>query len=229
MSDNLRDKLIGSFENPTVFFYVGKSKNSDIAIEMFNSLDNVHITLVDETNINSDGIRYLPGWFEGHIHPDGSSPNADSWTRMASARESVFNMMKYYEIISGEKVDRVLNSRDDVHYLSQVGPLVENLDMNKIWIPHFHNWDPGGGNGGYCDRFVISSTKNMEIYSSFASYLREYSKDMYVHAETTLKYHLDKFIGEENVKNFHIEISRVNPDGSFVDEGFPNPEAVRWQ
>ena len=35
--DNLRDKLIGSFENPTVFVYVGKSKNSDIAIEMFNS------------------------------------------------------------------------------------------------------------------------------------------------------------------------------------------------
>ena len=107
--------------------------------------------------------------------------------------------------------------------------MVDGLETTKLWIPHFHHWDPSGGNDGYCDRFAVSNKTNMDVYLSLGTKLVEYSKEMYIHAETIMKHHLDKHLGMNKVKTFHIEINRVNPDGSLKDEKFPNPAAVKWQ
>ena len=50
-----------------------------------------------------------------------------------------------------------------------------------------------------------------------------------IHSEKIHRFHLDRVIGREDIKTFHIEIARVRSDGSIEDEGFPDPPAVRWQ
>jgi len=231
--DNIRKNLIDTFEDPIVLVHLGKSKTSDKAVELFSSLKNTEIKLIDESHITESGIRYLPNWLDGHnddtLYPDGKPPTADNFTRSLFSRSFVFDMVDEWEIRSNQTADVVLYSRDDVHYLKPVYPLVKGLDMSKLWIPHFHHWDPSGGDGGYCDRFAISNKKNMGIYTSMSKYIKEYSENMYIHAETTLKHHLDKHLGMNKVKTFHIEVNRVFSDGNLMDEGFPNPAAIKWQ
>ena len=221
--DNIKTNLIDSFDNCDVFVYIGKGKKSDKAIELFNTLENTHINLVEEEDMDLDGIYFMPGWLEGHVHPDGSHPTPQGTMKMYNARAVLSDIVTEGEKTLGKKFDRVLNSRDDIHYLKPVGPLVDKLDMNKLWIPHFHNWLDG-----YCDRFAISNKENMDKYLTMSNHFKEYcTEGMYIHSESVHKHHLDKVIGESNIKTFHIEINRVNADGSLVDEDFS--AAVRHQ
>ena len=102
---NIRKNLIDTFDDPTVFVYIGKGTKSSRVFDLFKDLENVHIRLMDESDITSDGIRYLPGWLENHVHPDGSSPNANSWTRATLARHVVSNMVSEYEVLTGTQFD----------------------------------------------------------------------------------------------------------------------------
>ena len=223
--DNLKTNLVESFDDCDVFVYLGKGETSDRAADLFSTLENVHINIVVEEDIDLGGICFLPGWLEEHIHKDGSTPTPQSNMKFFNGRVALSDMVTKGEKDLGKKFHRVINSRDDVHYLKPVRPLVDELDMEKLWIPHF-----GHHHGGYCDRFAISNKEIMDKYLTMSHSFKEYCEQgMQIHNETVHKYHLDKVIGQSNIKTFLIEFNRVWIDGSIRDEGFPNPVAVRWQ
>jgi hypothetical protein len=225
--ENIKYNLIDTFDNPDVFVYIAKNNSSNLAVSLFKSLDpsRTQVSLVEETDLDTSKLKFKPGWLEGHRHKDGSCPTPQGTRRMYNARAVLSDMVTEAEKVKNKKYDRVINSRDDVHYHQPVGPLVEKLDMTKLWIPHFHHWL-----GGYCDRFAVSNKSFMDYYLTLERYFDSYCDEGHIiHSETTHKFHLDRGIGQENIKTFFIELSRVRPDGMIEEEGFPNPPAVRWQ
>lgn len=225
--ENIKTKLIDTFEEPDLFIYIAKNKSSDLAVNLFSSLPSktTQINLVEEVDLDISKLKFKPGWLEGHRHKDGSCPTPQGTRRMYQARAVLSDMVTEAEKIKNKKYDIVINSRDDVYYHQPVGPLVKPLDMTKLWIPYFHHWL-----GGYCDRFAVSNKKYMDKYLCMERYFDEYCEAGHViHSETTHKFHLDYVIGENNIKTFGIELSRVRPDGSVENEGFPDPPAQRWQ
>jgi len=232
---NIKARLIDTFDKPDVFVYVAKNRESDAAgwsssddaVRLFSTLDSerTQINLVEEVDLDISRLNFWPGWLEGHRHPDGSCPTPQGTRRMYNARAVLSDMVTEAEKTKNKKYDRVIGSRDDVHYHQDVGPLVEVLDMTKIWIPHFHHWW-----GGYCDRFAVSNKEYMDKYLCMERYFDQYCDEGHViHSETTHKFHLDRVLGESNVKTFFLELSRVRSDGTIANEGFPNPAAQRWQ
>ena len=225
--ENIKAKLIDNFEEPDLFIYIAKNKSSDLAVNLFSSLPSktTQINLVEEVDLDISKLKFKPGWLEGHRHKDGSCPTPQGTRRMYQARAVLSDMVTEAEKIKNKKYDIVINSRDDVYYHQPVGPLVKPLDMTKLWIPYFHHWL-----GGYCDRFAVSNKKYMDKYLCMERYFDEYCEAGHViHSETTHKFHLDHVIGENNIKTFGIELSRVRPDGRVENEGFPDPPAQRWQ
>jgi len=223
--DNIKENLIDQFPDADVFVYIAKNAKSDLAVELFSKLNNVHINLVEEVDLDISKLVFMPGWLENHRHKDGTRPTRQGITRMFNARAVLSDMVSEAEITKNKKYNRVINSRDDVHYLKPLGPLIEPLDMSKLWIPHFHHWL-----GGYCDRFAVANKHNMDLYLQMVRYFDDYcAKGHIIHSETTHKFHLDRTVGQSNVKTFHCEVNRVRSDGSLHPEGFPNPAEVRWQ
>ena len=65
-------------------------------------------------------------------------------------------------------------------------------------------------------------------YLTMSRYFKECcAQGMEIHNEAFHKFYLDRVVGQSNVKTFHIELSRVWADGTFVNEDFN--DAVRWQ
>lgn len=223
--DNIKENLFNQFPDCDVFVHVAKNKKSDVAEKLFSTLDNVTLNVVEEKDVDLTGVVYQPGWLDGHVHKDGSRPTEQTIAKMYKARSHLFDMVTQAEKEKNIKYDRIIYSRDDVHYLKPVSSLIEPLDMSKLWLPHFHHWLDG-----YCDRFAVSNKKYMHLYMNIVKYFKEYCESGHViHSETTHRFHLDRVIGREDIKTFHIEIARVRSDGSVEDEGFPDPPAVRWQ
>ena len=224
--ENIKTKLIDTFDDPDVFVYIAKNKASDRAVELFGTLSQTtQINLVEEVDLDLSRLRFRPGWLETHRHKDGSCPTPQGTRRMYNARAVLSDMVTEAEKTKNKKYDIVVNSRDDVHYHQAVGPLVLGLDMTKMWLPYFHHWLDG-----YCDRFAVSNKDYMDKYLCMERYFDQYCDEGHViHSEQTHKFHLDRVIGRENVKTFFIELSRVRADGEVTAEGFPNPPGVRWQ
>jgi hypothetical protein len=223
---NIKSRLIDTFDNPDVFIYIAKNKKSDEAVRLWSTLDcPTEINLVEEVDLDISRLNFLPGWLESHRHKDGTGPTPQGTRRMYQARAVLSDMVTAAEKQKNKKYDRVINSRDDVHYHQPVGPIVEQLDMSKLWIPYFHHWC-----GGYCDRFAVSNKDYMDLYLTMERYFDKYCDEGHIiHSEQTHKFHLDKVIGQSNVKTFFIELSRVRSCGEVEDEGFPNPWEQRWQ
>jgi hypothetical protein len=224
--ENLKTNLIDTFEKPDVFVYIAKNKMSGLANTLFNYLDKetTQVNLVEEVDLDISRFKLQPGWLEGHRHRDGSYPTPQGIRKMFNARAMLSDMVTEAEIQKNKKYDIVVNSRDDVWYHQPVGPLVLPLDMSKLWIPHFHHWLDG-----YCDRFAVSNKEYMDKYLCMDRYFDKYCDEGHIiHSEKTHKFHLDRVIGQHNIKTFFIELSRVRC-GVLEDEGFPNPPAQRWQ
>ena len=223
---NIKSKLIDTFVAPDVFIYIAKNKKSDEAMRLWNTLIYpTEINLIEEVDLDISRLKFKEGWLEGHRHKDGTGPTPQGTRRMYQARAVLSDMVTAAEKRKNKKYDIVINSRDDVHYHQDVGPLVLPLDMSKLWIPHFHHWC-----GGYCDRFAVSNKKYMDKYLTMERYFDKYCDNGHIiHSETTHKFHLDRVIGKPHIKTFFIELSRVRSDGSVEDEGFPEAWAQRWQ
>ncbi len=102
-------------------------------------------------------------------------------------------LKKDYEKNNCVTFDWVLRCRSDIKFYDS------SLDLSKmenryLYTPHFHKW------GGINDRFVISSSKNMDIFSNLFNHIKKNEVDGF-NAESIFSTYLE---------NENIEIKELN-------------------
>jgi len=196
--NNLKNFLIDDIESD-VIVYLTKNKKSPIAEEYFNTLDDVNINVIEETPLDESAYQFLGGW-------PAPTTTREIYLQMLKSRSYLNTLIEE----TNQEYDRVIFSRMDVIYEKPVNDIIKDLDLSKTWIPEFHNWL-----GGYNDRFAVSNQENMFNYFSVYDNIDKYASEGHaLHAESTLKYHLNKM--NIPVEKFDIKFSRVRGDVEIV-------------
>ena len=113
-------------------------------------------------------------------------------------------LKREYETKNNLLFDWVLRCRSDLMFYDS------NLDLTQmnnkyLYTPDFHSW------GGINDRFIISSSKNMDIFSDLYNYILQNEIDG-SNAESILKNYLDiKNIELKEINS--VRFNRVRADG----------------
>ena len=113
-------------------------------------------------------------------------------------------LKKEYEAKNNLVFDWVLRCRSDLMFYDS------NLDLSKmnnkyLYTPNFHNWS------GINDRFIISSSENMDTFADLYNYILQNEIDGF-NAESIFKNYLDaKSIELREVNT--VRFNRVRSDG----------------
>ncbi len=113
-------------------------------------------------------------------------------------------LKKEYEAKNNLVFDWVLRCRSDLMFYDS------NLDLSKmnnkyLYTPNFHNWS------GINDRFIISSSENMDTFADLYNYILQNEIDGF-NAESIFKNYLDaKSIELREVNT--VRFNRVRADG----------------
>ena len=198
---NLKECLIDNIDNSDVIVYLAKNPHSDNAQNYFLQLSNSCVSVVEEETLSIKPYRFQEGF------PPNPNSSREIFMQMLKSKSHLNTLIDQNEKRLNKKYDRVIFSRMDVKYEQPIKESVDRLDLSKLWLPNFHNWCEG-----YNDRFAVSSRENMRHYFSVYDYVDIYTKERHCfHAETTLKYHLDK--KGVDIGIFELYFSRVRSGG----------------
>ena len=202
--DNIKENLIDCVDNHDIILYLTKGKFSDAAKAKFENENVVNCRIVEEEPIDISSYYFRPAWppeFVGNLEP-----GRQIYAQMIKSRSVLNDMIDETKI----DYDRIIFSRLDVLYDQPYKKEFDDLDLNFINIPDFHNW------GGYNDRFAISNRNNMRKYFSLYDHIDGYSREgAILHAETNLKLHLDR--QGARIKHFPIRFTRVRKGGKLQE------------
>ena len=209
--ENLRkcliDDLADTVDGCDIFVYIADTPIASHTEKYFSDYT-TNIEVVKEEDTNPKDWQWLEHW-------PPSTPNdiwkgRDIYLKMVRSRNHLMNMVDTSDTRpsgTGEKYDRVIFSRMDVQYERKFTEMDKGMDMNYLWLPHFHHWL-----GGYNDRFSVGNQVVMRTYMSQWDSMETYRGEGWVfQAESTLKHHLDR----HNVtpKIFNCNFIRIQPGG----------------
>tara|TARA_R110002096_G_scaffold64721_1_gene157564 strand:- start:340 stop:1035 length:696 start_codon:yes stop_codon:yes gene_type:complete len=198
--DNIKHNLIDDIPNCDVIVYLAKSPKSDLAKERLETLDNVKVYVEPEEDMDLSPYTFRPDW------PGRANSSHQIFMNMVKSRSYMKTLIEK----QNTHYDRVIFSRMDIIFEEPVNNLIRDLDLSNLWVPYFHNW------GGYNDRFAVSNKENMFEYFSLFENLEDYCREgLILHAETSLKYHLDK--ANVDTKRFKIIFYRIRANGEITD------------
>ena len=197
----MKANVIDVFEDRDVFVYITKGPHSEKTAQLFNSLDNTFVHVVEEYPLEVSDYSFLNDW------PPTTSVHGR--TDLNKGRQVYLQMIKSRSVMNdlldekGTNYDLVVFSRMDVIYEESLAKNVEGLDLSKVWVPHFHHW-----HDGYNDRFAISCREGMRQYFSLYDSAKKYVTEGHIlQAERTLKHHLETLGVDTGI--FKIHFSRI--------------------
>jgi hypothetical protein len=201
--DNIKENLIDPLDGCDIYLNLVQGPYIVDCAILFEYENVVNTRIMREYPLDTSKYTFRNNWPYGEDRPD-----------IDIGREIFINMIKsrsrFNEMIDemGVNYDRVIFSRLDVEYDGVVN--LDGLNLDKLSIPDFHNW------GGYNDRFAVGNRENMRDYFSLYNHIKEYEGYGHeLHAESTMKYHLDAF-GYE-VDHFPIRFMRVRAGGEYEE------------
>ena len=214
--DNIKQVLLDPFSDCDVFAHLTKTKHIEKTKQYLN-LEQTREIVVDE-DIEmpiADILRWRPQWPAGlHSGPDPKK----TYLNMLRSRMLCGDLLRNYSEQNDKSYDMVIFSRLDVEYYT---PLPDKLNLESMCVPDFHNHY--GTNVGCNDRFAISNCENMQKYFSLYDNLVNYHLDGgFVHAETTLEWHLK--YNNIPIEKYYFRFGRVRPDGFRQDERLRNKQ-----
>jgi len=207
--ENLKRNLIDSLGDCDIFMMISENPHAYKAQEYFQDLLNDKIIHIEEERDHDiTNFCFKPGW------PLVSS-SKQIYLKMIDSRKRCGEALSEYELQKGTKYDRIVFSRLDVKYFANVGEILEGLDMNKLYVPDFHNTF-GGAINGYNDRFAVGNRENMKIYFDLPESLVPFVEaGGQIQAETLLKWHMKK--NQVEVEQIPLRFTRARPDGEEID------------
>jgi len=117
-------------------------------------------------------------------------------------------LKKQYEVKHNDSFEWVLRCRSDLKFYSKKIE-INNLNNAYIHTPNFHQFS------GINDRFVLSSSKNMDIFSNLFNFIKNEEVDGF-NAETIFKNYLSvkKLINQE----IDIKFNRIRQDNTELQD-----------
>jgi len=210
---NLLENLINPIENCDVFAFIAENPHSHKFNEYLNIYNLKDAEIKKEGDYDLSSYKFRKGW-----PPPRSSPQI--YVRMLHSRNICGKMIERYENKNNFVYDRIIFSRLDVKYFSNISNYCTNLDLSFLYIPDFHNTF-GGYTDGINDRFAMSNSKNMKNYFKLSDNILTYVKSGgLLHGETFLKWHIDNC--EIKTAKIPIRFTRVRGDGEEIDVRLKN-------
>ena len=212
--ENLKHNLIDSLGDCDVIALIADNPHAH-KVEKY--LDVTKLKIVKEKDHDIDSLKFNPTYYSRPT----TSPQI--YLKMIHARADCRDLLELYENENNVVYDRVIFSRMDVKYFNQVGPVLNELNLEKsIYVPDFHNTF-GGIINGYNDRFAVGSREKMDTYFRIPESLNQFvDSGQELHAETTLKWHLRRNL--INVDFIPLRFSRVRPGGEEIDNRLQNKQ-----
>lgn len=207
---NLSEYLVKPLGDCDIFMMISENPHATMAEQCFNALPNNKIIRIeDEPDHDMLNLVFRPNW------PSGKLSSKQIYLKMIDSRRRCGEILSEYELQKGVKYDRIVFSRLDVKYFANVGEILEGLNMNKLYVPDFHNTF-GGVIDGYNDRFAVGNRENMKIYFDLPESLAPFVKaGGQIHAETLLKWHMIK--NQIEVEKIPLRFTRVRLAGEEID------------
>lgn len=198
---NIKEKLLDVIGEHDVFVHISENDNSHKAEKYLKDYNIKKILVEKETPIPLDEFTFEKAW-----HPVGP----EIYLQMLFSMRRCNDMMLEYEKNNGFEYDRIIRSRLDVTYFESVEQ-INDYDLSYLYLPDFHCWHEVQG-AGYNDRFAVGNRRDMNIYLTEYDSLKKYAKEgKILHAESTLRYHLEK--NNVKVKLCPVRFTRVRGDG----------------
>lgn len=220
--ENLKRNFIEPLGGCDIFFHIAENPCAP-KIEKYFTIPAVKSLVIEkEPEYDLAKYKFRPNWPNPHGNA-GSSHQV--YIKMIMARNRCNLVLSRYEQENNICYDRVIFSRLDVKYFEPIVDTVENLDLDFLYVPDFHNTF-GGVIDGFNDRFALGNRKQMEKYFSIPDSLDKYvASGNLVHAETLLKWHLDH--NEINVRKIPVRFTRVRKNGDEIDLRLKNKNLNR--
>jgi len=219
-SDNIKKFLIDTHEDCDVFAHTTITNYQNDIELFFSNLNTKYFCIEHDEEIDIKNLKWQQNWPAGPY--SGDRPK-QTYLNMLLSRKKCGEALKQYSTKNHIKYDKVIFSRLDVKYYTDIP---QNLDLDKINVPDFHNFDMVQG-AGCNDRFAISNLDNMLKYYSLFDRINEYAvAGGHLHAESTLRWHLDT--SNLKIKKNFIRFGRVRPNGKEIDLRL-NIRALEWR
>ena len=205
---NICEFLIDPIDNCDIFAFVPKTPHINNALQLLNNTNLKKIVFEKEGAIDETGLSFVPGW-------PPKTTTTQIYLKMVQSRKKINDMLTSYEVYNNFQYDRVIFSRLDVKYYTNVSQELENHKLDNLLIPDFHNTF-GGVIDGYNDRFAVGDRKVMSSYLNLYDSVGKYSSlGGKFQAETFLKWHLKN--NGIFPRKIPIRFGRVRSSGEEID------------
>ena len=199
--ENLKEFINRNFENCVIFAYLPKGFDADLFPELF---PNANVQIENDPYLFKTKFKNIQFKSAAHVH--GSRRKA-KFAHMQQLRGIYMSnkMKSEYEVEKNFVFDWAFRLRTDLFFYDNDLNLNE-LNNDYLYTTNFHNW------GGLNDRFLLSSSKNMDTYSSLFNHVRE-NRVTGWNAESISKNYLD--LKNIEVKELdYIKFNRIYSDGN---------------
>ena len=207
--NNIKKNIIESLSESDIIILLSDNPYASKVQKYFSNLPQVKKIIVEkEVEQDISNILFRPNW------PSKTS-SRQIYIKMISQRKRCNNIIDLYEKENNVVYERVIFSRLDVKYFSQLSPYIKNLDNKNLYIPDFHNTF-GGAIDGYNDRFVIANRQDIKTYFNVPDSIERYNlSGGQISAESLLKWHL--VTNGITAKKIPYRFTRVRSDGEEID------------
>ena len=200
---NLKEYLINQIKNCDVFIYIAEDESYYNNKCFIDYLEPIEICVKKDEYINDIGIK--------HQQRTG---NVQEYLQMLTGWKKANQLRLEYEKKNNFIYDRVIRTRLDVKFFNPISN-IDDYDLDYIYVPDFHSFACVQGKGQN-DRFAISNSHNITVYSNMIDYIPQYVLENHIlHAESTLYYHLNK--QNMKIRLCSIKFTRVRKYGEEVD------------
>tara|TARA_R110000824_G_scaffold348039_1_gene534790 strand:+ start:5541 stop:6263 length:723 start_codon:yes stop_codon:yes gene_type:complete len=212
---NIKKNLVDSVGECDILAFLAQNEHSSKFQKYFHNDKRVKEVIEEkEPDYNLDGINFLDEW------PFSPTSSRQVYIKMINSRKRMGEILSSYEAQNEIVYDKVIFSRLDVKYFDDVGSYVNDIALDSLCIPDFHNTF-GGVINGFNDRFAVGNRGNMGTYFNIPNSITPYNKTGgKICAENLLKYHLE--VNEVLVEKLPIRFTRVRPNGDAIDMRLAN-------
>ena len=203
--ESIENFLKNSFKKFTIFAHIPKDDSSVVFNEYFPNAKTLYEKdkMYIPTKLKKDQFKSVRSKFNNSLSRARKAHMLQLYG-IYKANE----LKKQHEIKNNLIFDWVIRCRSDLKFYTDSINL-DNLDSTFLYTPNFHQWE------GINDRFILSSSENMDIFCDLFNYLKKNTLPGF-NAETIFKSYLN--INKIENREIDIKFNRIRSDKTELND-----------